>query len=85
MEALVPVEDPALRAELRQALDIQLSDRRCAWEMAADGSYTQRIPPPKRETGTFQSMIAWAHTREFEGTRLRNRPASGLLERWQRD
>jgi len=85
VEALVPVEDPALRAELRQALDIQLSDHRCAWEMAADGSYTQRTPPPKRETCTFESMIAWAHAREFEGTRLRNRPAAGLLERWKRD
>ena len=85
VEALVPVEDAALRAELRQALDIQLSDRRCAWEMAADGSYTQRTPPPKRETCTFESMIAWAHAREFEGTRLRNRRAVGLLERWKRD
>ena len=78
VEALVPVEDAALRAELRQVLDIQLSDRRCAWEMAADGSYTQRTPPPRRETGTFQSIIAWAHAREFEGTRLRNRRARGF-------
>ncbi len=85
VEALVPVEDPALRAELRQVLDIQLSDRRCAWEMAADGSYTQRTPPAKRETCTFESMIAWALAREFEGTRLRNRRAVGLLERWKRD
>ena len=84
VEALVPVEDAALRAELRQVLDIQLSDRRCAWEMSADGSYTQRTPPASRETGTFQSMIAWAHAREFEGTRLRNRRATGLLERWKR-
>ena len=77
VEALVPVEDAALRAELRQVLDIQLTDRRCAWEMEPCGSYTQRIPPPRRETGTFQSMIAWAHAREFEGTRLRNRRARG--------
>ena len=85
VEALVPVEDAALKAELRQVLDIQLSDRRCAWEMAADGSYTQRTPPSKRETCTFESMIAWAHAREFEGTRLRNRRTAGLLERWKRD
>ena len=84
VEALVPVEDAALRAELRQVLDIQLTDHRCAWEMAADGSYTQRTPPPSRETGTFQSMIAWGHAREFEGTRLRNRRAAGLLARWKR-
>ena len=85
VEVLVPVEDAASRSELRQALDIQLSDRRCAWEMAPDGGYTQRTPPRRRETGTFQSMIAWAHAREFEGTRLRNRRAVGLLQRWTRD
>jgi polyphosphate kinase len=84
VEALVPVEDATLRAELRQVLDIQLSDRRCAWEMAADGSYTQRTPPPRRETGTFPSMIAWAHAREFEGARLRNRRARGFKETWGR-
>ena len=84
VEALVPVEDVALRAELRRVLDIQLSDRRCAWEMGPDGSYTQRTPPPSRETGTFQSMIAWAHAREFEGTRLRNRRAAGFEGGWRR-
>ncbi len=78
VEALVPVEAPALRSELRQVLDVQLSDRRCAWEMKPDGSYEQRTPLPRRETGTFQTMIAWAHAREFEGTRLRNRRARGF-------
>ena len=78
VEALVPVEAPALRSELRQVLDVQLSDHRCAWEMKASGSYEQRTPLPRRETGTFQTMIAWAHAREFEGTRLRNRRARGL-------
>ncbi|MYA44483.1 MAG: polyphosphate kinase 1 [Gemmatimonadetes bacterium] len=83
VEALVPVEDVTLRAELRQVLDIQLADRRCAWEMGPDGSYTQRKPPPRRETGTFQTMIAWGHAREFEGTRLRNRRATGLEGAWE--
>lgn len=78
VEALVPVEAPALRSELRQVLDVQLSDRRCAWEMKPSGSYEQRTPLPRRETGTFQTMIAWAHAREFEGTRLRNRRARGF-------
>ena len=79
VEALVPVEDPALRAELRRVLNFQLADQRCAWAMAADGSYEQRRPPPDRETSTFESMIAWAHAREFEGARLRNRRASSGL------
>ena len=77
VETLVPVEDPALRSELRQVLDIQLADRRCAWEMDADGSYTQHVPASGRETCTFETMIAWAHAREFEGTRLRKRLALG--------
>ena len=77
VETLVPVESPALRSELRQVLDIQLADRRCAWEMGPDGSYTQRTPLKDRETCTFNAMIAWAHTREFEGTRLRNRLTGG--------
>ena len=81
VEALVPVDDPALRAELRHVLNLQLADRRCAWSMSPDGSYRQLGPSPKRETGTFQSMIAWAHAREFEGARLRNRRASGLVGR----
>ena len=77
VEALVPVESPALRSELRQVLDIQVADRRCAWEMGPDGSYTQRTPLKGRETCTFNAMIAWAHAREFEGTRLRARLTGG--------
>lgn len=77
VEVLVPVESPALRSELRQVLDIHLADRRCAWEMGPDGSYTQRTPLKGRETCTFDTMIAWAHAREFEGTRLRKRLARG--------
>ena len=81
VEALVPGEDPALRSELRQVLDIQLSDRRCAWEMGADGSYIQRTPVSRKQTCTFETMIAWAHAREFEGTRLRSRLARGPRKR----
>ncbi len=77
VEVLVPVESSALRSELRQVLDIQFADRRCAWEMAADGSYTQRTPTGRRQHCTFETMIAWSQAREFEGTRLRSRLARG--------
>ncbi len=79
VEVLAPVEDPALRSELRQVLDIQLEDRRSAWDMAADGSYTQRVPLQDQDTDTFGSMIAWAQRREFEGTRLRNRRTANSI------
>jgi polyphosphate kinase len=39
VEVLVPVEAPALRAELRAILDIQLADARAGWQMQSDGSY----------------------------------------------
>ena len=43
VEVLVPVEDPALRQELRAILDTQLAPKRGAWEMQPDGSYVQRV------------------------------------------
>lgn len=41
VEVLVPVEAPALRAELRAILDIQLADARAGWRMQPDGSYVK--------------------------------------------
>jgi len=41
VEVLVPVEAPALRAELRTILDIQLADTRAGWRMQGDGSYVK--------------------------------------------
>jgi polyphosphate kinase len=53
VEALVPVEEPALQAELSNILKICLQDNRQAWEMQSDGTYTKRHPKkgePKRST-----------------------------------
>ncbi|MBD0335787.1 MAG: polyphosphate kinase 1 [Cyanobacteria bacterium Co-bin13] len=44
IEAVVPVEDEQIRAELRQILEISLADNRHAWDMQPDGSYIQRRP-----------------------------------------
>ncbi len=46
VEAAVPVEDPALQARLKEILDIMLADNRQAWDLAADGVWTQRQPAP---------------------------------------
>ena len=78
VETLAPVEDPALRAELRHVLDVQLRDRRSVWEMAADGSYSQRVPEEDGVPCTFRALIDWAHARELEGKRLRRRRPAGL-------
>jgi len=39
VEAVVPVEDPQLRKQLRAVLDCQLKPNRCQWQMQSDGSY----------------------------------------------
>ncbi len=53
VEALVPIEDPALQTELSYILETCLQDNRQAWEMQSDGTYLERQPKkgePKRST-----------------------------------
>lgn len=45
VECITPIYDPAGKAKLQQILDTMLADRRLAWEMDAEGKYTQRTPP----------------------------------------
>jgi polyphosphate kinase len=53
VEAAVPVEDPSLRARLREILDVSLNDNRQAWDLRADGTWHQRTPAPgEPERGT---------------------------------
>ena len=44
VEAITPIEDPLLKAELHQVLQIHLADQRSAWDMKSDGTYVQRRP-----------------------------------------
>jgi polyphosphate kinase len=44
VEAITPIEDPALREELRTKLAIMLADNRQAWDLQSDGIYVQRQP-----------------------------------------
>jgi polyphosphate kinase len=68
---VVPIETPALRQELRQIIDIQLADRRCAWDMRADGSYVQRRPRDGEDSRSSQELqIELAQRRLDEATRL---------------
>ena len=46
VEAITPIEAPALRQRLWQILQTCLNDHRQAWDMRADGSYIQRTPAP---------------------------------------
>ncbi len=44
VEAVAPVDDPAMHVRLRTLLSTYLNDNRQAWELAEDGTWTQRQP-----------------------------------------
>ncbi|WP_299412695.1 polyphosphate kinase 1 [Acaryochloris sp. IP29b_bin.148] len=58
VEAVVPIEDPALVAELRELLEIMLSDNRQAWDLQPDGTFIQRRPgPDEAERSTHELFM----------------------------
>jgi polyphosphate kinase len=82
VEVLCPVEDPRHQEELQAILDLQLDDRRSAWEMASDGAYAQRRPTKeKHQVGSQQLLIERAEKRLRSATRLRRRKPKGFARR----
>jgi polyphosphate kinase len=64
IETVVPIEDRALRVRLWEIFTVMLNDRRQAWEMQSDGSYTQYKPTtPEEEVGTHQKLMALTKVR----------------------
>jgi len=80
VEVLAPVEDEALRTELRDILDIQIEDQRSAWEMDSDGRYVQRRADGI-DAGCQQRLVKAAEKRHREATRLRRRKPRGIARR----
>ena len=66
VEAVVPVEDPALHPRLRALLATCLEDNRQAWELHADGSWIQRSPDGEPERATHRRLLkdSWGMGRE---------------------
>jgi polyphosphate kinase len=81
VEVLTPVEDTALRKDLRRLLDLQLEDERCSWEMRPDGSYLQRVPEDPKGKGCQEALIQLYAARQKEATRLRRRKPRGIVGR----
>ena len=64
VETIVPVDDPDCQRALREIMDVQLGDRRSAWDMQPDGSYVQRTPGPEEDPRSAQeTLIALAQKR----------------------
>ncbi|MFU8821781.1 MAG: polyphosphate kinase 1 [Gammaproteobacteria bacterium] len=57
VETIVPVDDPECQRALRQIMDVQLGDRRSAWDMQPDGSYVQRTPGPDEDPRSAQEIL----------------------------
>lgn len=57
VEVMAPVEAPTLQAQLREILNLQLGDRRGAWEMQPDGGYVQRRPEAREEKRSAQELL----------------------------
>lgn len=57
VEVITPVESPMLQGQLREMLQLQLADRRGAWDMQPDGSYVQRHPEGKEEKRSAQELL----------------------------
>lgn len=78
VECLVPVEDAALREQLRSIFELQLNDHRCAWQLGANGRYQKLETSGGRAVECCQErMIRIAEKRLHEVQRLRKRKAKG--------
>ena len=74
VEVLTPVEDPDLQQRLRFILDVQLQDRRNAWEMRPDGSYVQlRSDGDAEEPGSQETLVRWTERRHRQALKVRKR------------
>ena len=57
VEALVPIEEPSLRKQLDDLLEICLKDNRQAWTMQPDGTYVQRQPEKGDKRSTHKMLM----------------------------
>ncbi len=57
VEAVIPIEDPVLQARVHSLLTLYLADNRQAWELAADGSYSQRHPDGEQKIASHELLI----------------------------
>ena len=57
VELAVPIEDPALRAEVLEAVELCLADNHNAWDLDADGVWTRREAPSSEATVNAQEQL----------------------------
>ncbi len=69
VEAVVPIDEPALKERLVRILDLSLADNELAWELGEDGRYVQRAPAHGEEPVALHRAL-------MEDTLARRKPAA---------
>ncbi|MFM2157848.1 MAG: polyphosphate kinase 1, partial [Cyanobacteriota bacterium] len=59
VEAVVPIEDPALHGRLLRLIDVYLQDNCTAWDMQSDGGFQRRIPDDDSRAVQSTLMELW--------------------------
>ncbi len=73
VEAVTPIEDPALSQEIQAILDLMLADNRRAWDLKPDGTYVQRRPAPgEPERDTHELLMQRSRHRDGGGHTIRD-------------
>lgn len=57
VEAVVPIDDPAIAIDLQEILGILLADNRQAWDLQPDGHYVQRHPSSDSPEQSSQKIL----------------------------
>jgi polyphosphate kinase len=65
VELATPIESPALRAELLDALERAFTDNQSSWELDAQGVWTRRSPGSGERPRSLQLELAELHSRRL--------------------
>jgi polyphosphate kinase len=61
VELAVPIEDPALRAEVMETVELCLADNHNAWDLGTDGVWVRRHPGPDEKVINAQETLMRRH------------------------
>jgi polyphosphate kinase len=61
VELAVPIEDPALRAQVLEVVELCLSDNHNAWDLGSDGVWTRRSVPSGGQSINAQELLMLRH------------------------
>ncbi|MGA2006019.1 MAG: polyphosphate kinase 1 [Solirubrobacteraceae bacterium] len=61
VELAVPIEDPALRAQVMETVELCLSDNHNAWDLGADGIWVRRHPAEGEKLINAQELLMRRH------------------------